>query len=724
MTESRGLCKKCQSIPETVIAGRGLQVALEHDFKSLKESVERRCFICTRVWDTLSEQQRTVAGRPTFMGIRYQLCLKTSSAIVAKLMCDPGDDLYDCDDYKVVGGWWRGETGHFAMLDPSSTFASLTPGRLNALQRDPQVGMVVTLTIYGIAFPIHEAVHLSNNTDDPACWSTVSKWIENCCTQHESCRTSQEADWTPARLVDISEYETGYVRVVATSHVPHLVGVRYLALSHCWGRKPFLVLDEHNQAELEKGVAISALAQNFQDALYTTHKLGFRYIWIDSLCIIQGSSKDWEEQAPIMNMIYRHAFLTIGALASSDAHGGFFRDRGQETARPFPFRFTTDEAGLVECLAIKSDFWDRDVRCAPLNQRAWVVQERILAPRTLYFGQTQLYWECQESHACEVFPDGIPVAFISDIRHPDAIDAMAVKAFRKTATCLADPALKRGGEDQEYWLDRWYESPYHVWNDILGSYVRCALTKPEDKLVAISGVAKDFANIIGDEYLAGLWRTNLIADLLWHVHEEELTGLYIPATRPAQYRAPSWSWASVDSSSIQTHHQCGEFLDVDEYVNILDINVVPRGCDSTGALSHACLRARGHLIMIRRKPVRDRNVVGTFGQFYPDMELEDVEGCSFFCWPLREYIRGEEMVNKLHGLVLALVKDGDEEYRSCCSHCTEILLFTRVGVFESEKGDPLRYLTMSKPENWSDWGGEKEHLWFPEDSPELEFAII
>lgn len=115
------------------------------------------------------------------------------------------------------------------------------------------------------------------------------------------------------------------------------------------------------------------------------------------------------------------------------------------------------------------------MRQAPLCQRAWVVQEQVLAPRSLYFGESQLFWECRRRHACEVFP---------------------------------------GGEEAACWEPRQYESPYEVWNDIMESYARCDLTNPDDKLVAISGVVKGFADAIDDEYAAGLWRNNMANGLL------------------------------------------------------------------------------------------------------------------------------------------------------------------------------------------------------------------
>lgn len=121
------LCQKCQSIPDTAVAYSGRPTVVRHDTASLKRSIQTRCFICTRVWESLSEEQKTVAESPTFTGIQYQARMSTGwmgekreNPILASLICEPGDDLYDCEDYNVVGGWWRMETGQFSVLNPSS----------------------------------------------------------------------------------------------------------------------------------------------------------------------------------------------------------------------------------------------------------------------------------------------------------------------------------------------------------------------------------------------------------------------------------------------------------------------------------------------------------------------------------------------------------------------------------------------------------------------------
>lgn len=522
----------------------------------------------------------------------------------------------------------------------------------------------------------------------------------------------------PTRLVDISGYEKGYVRIVNSSSLPKDSGDLYLALSHCWGRKPFLVMQEDNREEFERCVLISSLAPNFQDAIFMTQQLGFRYVWIDSLCIIQGSKEDWDNEAPTMNKVYRNAFLTLGAMASPHGYGGLFRNRDPELTSPCPFKLRTEEAGDIECLLVKSDLWESQVRQAPLSQRAWVVQERILAPRSLYFGQSQLLWECRQQHACELFPDGIPHVFIADIKEPQAVDVVSVKAFEATLRRLVNAALvdHHSDEDGADWEPRQYESPYEVWNDILESYAKCALTNPDDKLVAISGVVKDFASVIDDEYVAGLWRKNMINGLLWVAKDEISPEASTPSVRPEVYRAPSWSWASIDAPG--TKAQAAERNLYGDYAQVMDIHVEPRADDPTAAVRHACLHLHGYLIKTRHSP--QSNQWPCFGTFVPDME--ELSGEEFFCLPLREQII--DGVPYLRGVVLAPCQAENETMSPCCDKCSGKDLYVRVGAFDIENGDPLKYLGMRKPTDWDDWGDESDHLWFSHDTPQSDFVII
>lgn len=557
----------------------------------------------------------------------------------------------------------------------------------------------------------------------------MAQWMDKCCSGHKACREMQTSDWAPTRLVDVSEYEQGVVRVVTSSSAPDVTKEGYVALSHCWGEQEFLVMHRENRHEFADGIDPCSLAPNFQDAIFATWKLGMRYLWIDSLCIVQCCKVDWEHEAGMMNKVYRHAILTLAAAASPNAYGGLFVARKPELVGPCQVSLQSEDEEPLRCIMIHSDVWETEVRRAPLNQRAWVVQERLLAPRTLYFGKNQLFWECRELHACEILPNGIPSQLVSGIAEPGAVDLAPIKSFEQALRRLRDavPYYDQSG----FWSGGGipqYESTYEVWNDILKIYTSCALTNADDKLVAISGIAKSFTNIVGDEYLAGLWQGNFVNGLLWQVLDPT-TAMYSgekywPSVRPERYRAPSWSWASVDGP---TQGYPFEYELSDHCADIQDIFVEPKSSDSTGELKHACLHVCGHLVKTRRKPGGE-NWPGhaQFGKFFPDVE-DEVEG-DYYCLPLRESrSRGPEQTGKvtgLVGLVLTVITDGEVEYKSCCGRCSEKLLFTRVGTFKMEVGDPITLLGMRKPDDWDDWGQDSDHVWLPKDMPVLEFAII
>lgn len=572
-----------------------------------------------------------------------------------------------------------------------------------------------------LVFPPYKAPGLTDCTNDPSSWHTVSKWIDECCSKHDTCREQLQSGWLPTKLVDISNYDNGYVRVVDSCTIPKDPGELYLALSHCWGRKAFRVMTEDSREEFREGVFFSSLSPNFQDAISVTRQLGFQYIWIDSLCIIQGSEEDWDHEAPLMNKVYRNAFLTLGAMASPHGYGGLFRSRDPEMTEPCPFKIISEEEGEMDCVLVNSNFWESEVRQAPLNQRAWVVQERILAPRSLYFGESQLFWECRQQHACELFPDGVPPAFIPDIKEPQAVGVVSVKAFETTIRRLleagssTDNADQPSDDDEAPWVPRQYENPYQVWNDILEAYTRCALTKPGDKFVAISGIAKEFARAIDDEYLAGLWRKNLMNNLLWVAKDVLSPGISPQPVRPTPYRAPSWSWASLDAPDTNTQ----ELGLHGEYAEVLGVRVVPWGDDPTGQLRHACLHLRGTLVRTRRRP-EYRGGSGSFGKFIPD--TEEMPGEKFYCLPLREW--SFDGKTQLLGLVMAPCPGGDEAIWPSCSECSGEDRLVRVGTFRIDVGDPLKYLGMRKPSDWDDWGEESDHLWFSEDTPRSDLVVV
>ena len=112
--------------------------------------------------------------------------------------------------------------------------------------------------------------------------------------------------------------------------------VKYVTLSHCWGgiTSEILSLTTETYDECLQHIAVVDLPQAFQDAVHLTRKLGIRYLWTESLCIIQDSPKDWLDQAGVMGEVYQGSYLNISPDTSLDPNGGLFTTRNSVLATP------------------------------------------------------------------------------------------------------------------------------------------------------------------------------------------------------------------------------------------------------------------------------------------------------------------------------------------------------------------------------------------------------
>lgn len=143
----------------------------------------------------------------------------------------------------------------------------------------------------------------------------MQSWIGTCKSHHTTCHLRPRSDkWLPTRLLDVgSDAESLPPRVIETSGTGAAI---YAALSHMWGDVetfPPLRAMKLNYEELKKEIPLRSLPRNFSDAVETCRKLGIRYVWIDSLCIIQDSSEDWKREAQMMHKVYKNAEVTIVA---------------------------------------------------------------------------------------------------------------------------------------------------------------------------------------------------------------------------------------------------------------------------------------------------------------------------------------------------------------------------------------------------------------------------
>jgi hypothetical protein len=312
-------------------------------------------------------------------------------------------------------------------------------------------------------------------------------------------------------LLDLApeDQPTGLRLIISSDHFRGVAKLPYITLSHCWGTCKIVTLTTSNIAQFQNSIELESLSKTFQEAILVTRRLGIRYLWIDSLCIIQDSTDDWRKESAMMDKVYGEGLFGIAASGAPDGDQGLFFERDRCLIEPIATEMWPNLISLS--MVEQRSMWEDN----PLQKRAWALQERALATRIIDFGREQVTWTCLQRYASESDPDGTEVQEEPENDHFNPLRIWRVKSSDE--------------------LDSGYE-----WDRIVGNYSRCALTFPGDRLVALSAVAKEFKARqleLSDEYLAGLWRSHLPQALLWHVKCEESSS--------ANYIAPSWSWTST-----------------------------------------------------------------------------------------------------------------------------------------------------------------------------------
>jgi hypothetical protein len=206
---------------------------------------------------------------------------------------------------------------------------------------------------------------------------------------------------TPTRLLDVKDMKSSVVRLVETKEdrIFRAPQLKYIAVSHPWGdmaKNNHYYTTRKNISQHKEGIRIDVLPATFKDAIRVTQELGVQYIWIDSLCIVQGEGGDFDEEAKHMETVFSSAYFVIAATRAKGMSSGFLRPR--PSRRIVKFKRPREDPFYI-CEAI--DNFQGDVIEGSLNKRGWVLQERALARRTIYFADNQTYWECGEGVRCE-----------------------------------------------------------------------------------------------------------------------------------------------------------------------------------------------------------------------------------------------------------------------------------------------------------------------------------
>ncbi|KAF2019641.1 HET-domain-containing protein [Aaosphaeria arxii CBS 175.79] len=368
-------------------------------------------------------------------------------------------------------------------------------------------------------FGIEAAPHNSSVLDKGGATSTADltmamKWLKHCLKSHLTCEPdNRPLVPPPSRLVHLAMRGDQITsRLIERDEFPR--GCQYITLSHCWGSGPMHSLRSDRLDGFKTKIPVSQLPLTFQNAFDVTLRLGYEYIWIDSLCILQDALEEWAEEASKMADIYEFSVCNIAATAFKSSSSGFFIPKPADIDKPLVVSVDLKLQPGLEMVGkfkfIETYYWVSRVDKAPLNKRAWVLQERFFSPRILHFGKDQLLWECDCSRACELMPKGL----FSTVRN---------SAHRGHTTSRALAAKSR-------------QSVKRTWYNLVWEYTVTDLTYPSDKLIGIAGITKRFETILEDVSIAGLWSESFPGDLLWCREWRDRERL----PRANDGRAPTW----------------------------------------------------------------------------------------------------------------------------------------------------------------------------------------
>jgi hypothetical protein len=375
----------------------------------------------------------------------------------------------------------------------------------------------------------------------------ANTWLHKCLKAHSLCTISTlPSPPLPSRILDVEcETSSSFLSLRSSEgcHGP------YVSLSHVWGHTQIITTTLATLDERMKCISMDDLSHTFRDAVILARQMSIRYVWIDSLCIIQDSADDWRTESSKMGEYYMNALFNIAAVSSFDGSEGCFMTRDVLPLTPIPIsiRFPDGTPKATSEIFIRPSIgWDPvhetvGFQRPPLWRRAWVVQERLLSPRILQFSSMQMSWRCRVAEASERVPE---MCKISEGSGGDKLFQETLFGLKKfNAQSEVCPSLQSVDSNITFGTSAELLDLYNAWYDLVTLYGKCFLTQPSDIFPAISGIARAIALSINDRYISGLWRHDLHRGLLWSVPDSTLSK---PDLR--NIRAPSWSWAAMNGT--------------------------------------------------------------------------------------------------------------------------------------------------------------------------------
>ncbi|RWA11278.1 hypothetical protein EKO27_g3823 [Xylaria grammica] len=327
-------------------------------------------------------------------------------------------------------------------------------------------------------------------------WSMVRGWVDSC--------VKHTADGIVSRYDKAGDLHLRAVDVIDGCVVDLPPRAQYVALSYAWGKDQRVKLQTDNLLQLSsKGYLRSDFgrpSKTIVDATHVVRSLGYRYLWVDALCIIQDDAASIQQNVMEMDRVYSHALFTIVAAAGMDANHGL---PGVSPETP---RIQNQHRAIVNGLHIANRL-QSDINSTWWNTRGWTYQERVLSSRLLFFSEVQVEYRCEDNCSFqEQFHD----------------------AYRQASFSLFDSISN---------LDFTDTNLFTVYANAVTEYTRRSITNQMDKLKAFQGILGRLKGPFQAPFLFGLPILLFDVGLLWYP-----TGSLTRSNKAF----PSWSWAGWD----------------------------------------------------------------------------------------------------------------------------------------------------------------------------------